>query len=166
MIIDPFRFSGPFDPLTSLDGTLAFWGKQSYDITSSPDIDTWNDESGNNNDPTQGTAADKPHDEADVINGFSVAEFDGAGDFLDANQTFQTEGRDQLGYGFVCRIVDGQPTSTSILTGARNAGNTERCIHFLFSTAGQINVSFEVDNNIFSHSFDLGFLIHHPILLH
>ncbi len=32
--------------------------------------------------------------------------------------------------------------------GARNAGNTERSIHFLLSTAGQINASFEVDNNI------------------
>jgi len=148
VLIDSYRFSGAFDPVTDLDGTLAFWGKQSYDITSSPDIDEWNDESGNNNDPAQTTAVDKPHQTADIINGFDVARFDGVGDFLDAGSPFQAEGQDQLGYGFVLRAVDGQPAISEMYIGAVNSPAQDRPFYLFVGTTGKIIVFYESNDNL------------------
>ncbi len=146
--LDRVKSPGEFNPLTGLDGNLAFWGKQSYVVTSSPDIDEWTDESAAGNDATQGTASDKPHETADIINGFSVARFDGSNDFLDSGNTFEAECRDQLGYGMVMQMQDGQPAATEICVGSINASSQDRGVFCFVNTSGLITIFYESNDNL------------------
>ena len=143
MIVDPYRFGKEFDPLADLDGGLAFWGKQDYTVTSDPDIDAWIDESAVGVDAIQGTASDKPHKTDAIINGFDVARFDGSNDYLNANQHFQTQCRNQLGYGMVLRAIDGRPSSTEVYCGNKNASSEDRGLYFFVGTDGKINIFYE-----------------------
>jgi len=55
--------------------------ESTFTITSQPDIDTWADQSGNNNDVTQGSASLKP-DTGGSIGGKNAVVFDGSDDVL------------------------------------------------------------------------------------
>ena len=47
-------------------------------------VATWPDSSGNSNDATQGTAADRPLYRTNIVNGLPIVRFDGANDFLES----------------------------------------------------------------------------------
>ncbi len=147
-----------FDPLTDLQGTLAQWLQRDYVITSTPDIDQINDEAGNF-DATQVTVVRKPHEITDiaVLNGFKTCLFDGSNDFLDAGSAFQAPGRDQLGYGWVGRINDGQPASSELAFGTRTNPVTDRHIYPEIQSTGNLKVRFRANNNegVFRSLFQL-----------
>lgn len=148
--ISPFNRSygadGIFNPLTDLDGTLAFWGKQTYVQTAAPLIDEWTDESTNSRDATQ-AGADRPDKIDSVINGFDVIRFDGGNEFLDANESYESSMKDQLGYGLALRIRDGRPASAEAFVAARNNPVIDRGIHLTIDTAGRIEARFRENSN-------------------
>lgn len=138
---------GAFNPLTDLSGTLEFWGKQSYDITSSPDIDEWNDASGNGNDADQGTAAKKPHLVSSGIGSTDVADYDGTDDYMDAGLSYQATFRTNHLIGMVVKLDDGQPAARSVLFGVKDAGSSNE-VRISVETDGTIFVRTEYNNNV------------------
>ncbi len=82
--VKTFKPSGaPFSP-SDIAG-LALWldasDASSLTITSSPDVDQWDDKSGNGNHVSQGSAALKPHT-GGSINSLNTLIFDGADDYM------------------------------------------------------------------------------------
>lgn len=54
-------------------------------------VGTWEDESGNDNDLSQGTAANQPVFKTNILNGKPVLRFDGSNDFIEATSLLVTD---------------------------------------------------------------------------
>jgi hypothetical protein len=76
-----FPDTGPAIPLTN----LALWLKADaiVGLNDNDPVTTWEDSSSENNDATQGTAANKPLYKTGIINGLPVVRFDASNDFMD-----------------------------------------------------------------------------------
>lgn len=125
----------------TLPAGLLLW----YDanaITGLSDTDpiaTWPDESGNGNDATQSTAADKPLYRTNQINGLPAVEFDGTSDYFSVAGLFG--GSETAAEMFIVVKLDADPPATTTKTGSWNLAGNGGVTSFP-RTAGDIRDSF------------------------
>ena len=84
------------------------------------------------------------------IDNYSVA-FDGTGDFIDLENTFQSVFRDSFSISFWCKLTDGQPSSTQAFFGSTNASGEDN-VYLNFAATGKISFVYEADNDLAAYS--------------
>ncbi len=145
-------FGGAFIP-SDIDG-LILWLKadagvfeDSAKTTPATDdgdvIGAWADQSGNGNDATQGTTANKPTLRLNVVNGLPVIRFDGTNDILTIALDLGLGAIDNLAIFFVVNPVD-TASSKIVLGNQANAGNRQGLVIFHNATE---NLTYETRFN-------------------
>jgi len=114
-------------------------------ITSSPDIDQFNDKS-SSNDGTQSTASKKAHLIASDINGEDVSGFDGADDSYDPGSDFEATFQSDFALSCVMEIQDGRPPVSSMMLGIRSASSANQ-VHCRWNSVGRLEFLYESDGN-------------------
>ncbi len=164
-LVNPYILGPIVLPASYGPDLVAHW-KEDVTVTSSPDVDSWNDETSNNNDATQGTAAAKPHLVAGDANGFDTLDFDGADDFLEVSSTLQSTWQTDFMIWKVIKFADGQPAGSEDYFGMGNASlddaivlrlNTDGTLLFFY--ASDLNDSLAVTDNVIFSNGDTGYAI-------
>lgn len=76
------KVATPFAPTDIAGLTLWLNADAIVGLVNDDPVATWEDESGNNDDATQGTGANQPTYKTNIVNGLPVVRFDGGNDYL------------------------------------------------------------------------------------
>lgn len=146
---------GPFVPTDLGTEKLVIWGRQTYvdggktDIAEDGEtIRVFEDGSGNGNDCTQATAADRPTLRAADVSGNDALDFDGSTDHLILPDNFETVWQTSFAVCAGIKFADGNPASLEIWFGLEeNKASNEDVVQIQLRTDGVVRFNYRVNGN-------------------